>query len=379
MTAKIRPSILVWLACASPAFAQPDLLDLEIGSPDRREREISVQLDTILDTATNDRVSPRSLAEQLGRSRIVLVGEEHTGHEFHAIQLRVLELLHAAGISLTVGLEMIPVDKQAALDAWIAGELDEQSFLETSDWYRVWGYNWGYYRDIFLFARQHGIPMYALRANENDADSADIVAVPPSNEQRMLMAAFFEADSPVHGGLSPGQLDSLVVAQTKRDAAMAQRVVEAVDTHPERTMVLLAGTGHVLYELGIVAQLPERVRSSAATILPVPAGEESMTARASVADFLWGIPDSDHPRYPDLGVITMQADDGLRVIHVEPESPGGKAGLTVGDVLTRFAGTDLDARRDLSATLATLSWSDEVNMELLREDEHQELVVAFRR
>jgi S1-C subfamily serine protease len=75
----------------------------------------------------------------------------------------------------------------------------------------------------------------------------------------------------------------------------------------------------------------------------------------------------------------MQADDGLRVIHVEPESPGGNAGLTVGDVLTRFAGTDLDERRDLSATLATLSWSDEVSMELLREDEHEELVVAFRR
>jgi hypothetical protein len=33
----------------------------------------------------------------------------------------------------------------------------------------------------------------------------------------------------------------------------------------------------------------------------------------------------------------------------------------------------------LSATLATLSWSDEVSMELLREDEHEELVVAFRR
>ena len=157
MTARAHLSILCWLTCAGSAFAQTDLLNLEIGDPARGEREVSVQLDTILDTAVNERISPRTLAEQLGRSRVVLIGEEHTGHEFHAIQLRVLELLHAAGTNLTVGLEMIPVDKQAALDAWTAGELDEQSFLEMSDWYRVWGYNWRYYREIFLFARQHAI------------------------------------------------------------------------------------------------------------------------------------------------------------------------------------------------------------------------------
>ncbi len=379
MTVRIRLSILLCLAPAGATFAQTDLLDLEIGDLARREHEISIELDTITDTATNESVSPRSLAEELGRSRVVLVGEEHTGQEFHAIQLRVLELLHTAGVPLAVGLEMIPVDKQAALDAWIGGGLDEPGFLEMSDWYRVWGYNWGYYRDVFLFARQHEIPMYALRANENDAASADVVAAPPSNEQRALMAAFFEADSPVHGGLSPGQLDSLAVAQAKRDATMAQRAVEALDAHPDSTMVLLAGTGHVLYELGIVAQLPEAERSSAVTILPVPVEDDSLTIRASIADFVWGIPDVDHPRFPELGVITMQHDDGLRVIHIEPDSPADSAGLAVGDVLTHLAGTALDERRDLSAALAAMRWGDEIRIELLRDEERDQLAIEFRR
>ena len=158
MTVRIRLSILLCLAPAGATFAQTDLLDLEIGDLARREHEISIELDKITDTATNESVSPRSLAEELGRSRVVLVGEEHTGQEFHAIQLRVLELLHTAGAPLAVGLEMIPVDKQAALDAWIGGGLDEPGFLEMSDWYRVWGYNWGYYRDVFLFARQLTAP-----------------------------------------------------------------------------------------------------------------------------------------------------------------------------------------------------------------------------
>lgn len=376
MTAKVHLSMLIWLVCAGSALAQTDLLTLEIGDSTRRTREVDLQLDLIIDTRTNEGVSPRAMAEQLRRSRVVLVGEEHTGHEFHEIQLRVLDLLHAAGVGLTVGLEMIPTDKQGALDGWISGELDEQEFLATSDWYRVWGYNWRYYREIFLFARRHAIPMIALRATE---DGSDVAAVPPTNEQRELMAAFFEADSPVHGGLSPAQLDSLVVAQAKRDAAMAQRVVEALELHPNRNIVVLAGTGHVLYDLGIVAQLPESERRSASTILPVPIEEASSTARASVANYLWGIPDSDYPRYPDLGVITMQADDGLRIIHVEPESPGDRAGLTAGDVLTQLGGTQIEARRDLSASLADLHWGDEVTIRFRRDDEPQDLAVVFRR
>ena len=379
MIAKPQLSILLWLTCASPVFAQTGLLNLPIGDPARREHEVGVALDTILATVSNETVAPRALTDRLARSRIVLVGEEHTGYEFHVVQLRVLQLLHSAGVPSTVGLEMIPIDKQAALDAWSAGELDEQGFLEASDWYRVWGYNWGYYREIFLFARQHTIPMFALRANEDEPQSPDVATVPPTNEQRALMAAYFEADSPVHGGLSPAQLDSLVVAQAKRDAAMAQRVVEAIEAHPDSTMVLLAGTGHVIYALGIVAQLPQSERDSAATILPVPVDEEPITARASVADFLWGIPDADHPHYPDLGVITMQTDAGPRIIHVEPQSPGGRAGLAAGDVLTHLAGTEIEEKRDLSASLADLRWGDEVRIGFIREGERQELEVAFRR
>ena len=379
MTARPRLPALLCLLSSTLANAQTDLLDLPIGDPARSEKEVHVQLDTIVATSSAQIVSPQALATQIGDSRLVLVGEQHTDAEYHATQLRVLELLHAAGVALTVGLEMIPADRQPALDAWISGELDEQSFLETSDWYRVWGYNWGYYREIFLFARRYVIPMFALRAMDDHPADPDSPAVSATDEHRTLMAAFFEADSPVHGGLSPEQLDTLVTAQSERDAAMARHALDALQAHPDRTMVLLAGTGHVLYELGIVAQLPEAERALAATIVPVPVEDESSSVRASVADFVWGIPEAAYPRYPELGVITMQVDDGLQIIHVEAESPAGSAGLAVGDVLTHFADTELEAKRDLSARLASVDWGDEVSVELRRNDEREELTIAFRR
>ena len=382
MTAKPQLPILLWVACASSAFAQSDLLNLAIGDPARSTRDIRVQLDAITSAATDELIAPQTLIERISDSRIVLVGEEHTGNEFHTVQLRVLELLHAAGAELAVGLEMFPIDRQAALDDWIRGDIDEQTFLDTADWYGTWGYHWGYYREIFLFSRENAIPMIALRqpADEDDRpDPAELPVAPPSDDHRALVQAFFETDSPVHGSLSPEQLDSLVASQSVRDATMASRAMDALRRYPNRTLVVLAGTGHVLYELGIVRHLPQENSSTAVSIIPVEIEDESPVVRASVADYLWGIPESPYPRYPELGVVTMQADDGLRVIYVESDSPAEAAGIETGDVLTEFHGTALERRRDLGEALAPFAWGDAATVSLMREGADQELNVILRR
>ena len=382
MTARPYLSILLWMICASSASAQTDVLSLAIGDPARSEREVGVRLDTILDTATDEIISPQGLVEQLSGNRVVLIGEEHTGDEFHTVQLRVLELLHAANAELAVGLEMFPVDHQAVLDAWIGGGLDEQAFIDTADWYRVWGYHWGYYREIFLFAREHAIPMIALRepVDENAGSAAEELPVAPESEDHMaLVQAFFETDSPVHGGLSPEQLDALVAAQSARDAAMASQVTTALREHPSRTLVVLAGTGHVLYELGIVRQLPESDRRTAVSILPVEVEDAETIVRASVGDYVWGIPELPYPRFPELGVITMQVDDGLRVIYVESDSPAGEAGVETGDVLTALNGNPLTEKRDLGQAVAGAAWGDAAAITLMRDGAAQQLTVLFRR
>ena len=51
-----------------------------------------------------------------------------------------------------------------ALDQWSDGRLTEDAFLDGSHWYKNWGYNWRYYRDIFLFARDHHLRMFAVNA-----------------------------------------------------------------------------------------------------------------------------------------------------------------------------------------------------------------------
>ena len=49
---------------------------------------------------------------------------------------------------------MFPYTGQAGLDGWNGG-WNEEEFLTRSHWYDAWGYHWGYYREIFNYAREH--------------------------------------------------------------------------------------------------------------------------------------------------------------------------------------------------------------------------------
>jgi len=371
--------------CATTTGAQADLLSLNIGQASGAHSRVEVSRDTIVDTAVGTDISPRMLAERARGHRLVLVGEEHTDADYHDAQLRVLEILHGAGIPLLLGLEMFPAESQPVLDRWTRGEIEEADFVASSDWYRVWGYHWGYYREIFAFARTHGIRIVGLdSANEAASDqthapgpSADL----DSNDHRTLVRAFFGADSPVHGGMSPEQFDRLFEAQARRDAVMAAHAAAAMDDSPDRTMVVLAGVGHVLYELGIVRQLPARYSSDAITIVPVPvpADQDSATVSASVADFVWGVPHSDWPKFPELGVITVNAPNGLHVIDVASGTPAEAAGIQLGDTLTAIGGSPLGNRIDLSRLLSSARWGDVLTVAIERDGERLELAVPLHR
>jgi hypothetical protein len=74
-----------------------DPQQLALGDPSRKGRQAPVRLDGITDTATGELIAAGELARRLGDVRVLFVGEEHTNGEFHRVQRRVIEALHAAG------------------------------------------------------------------------------------------------------------------------------------------------------------------------------------------------------------------------------------------------------------------------------------------
>ena len=78
-------------------------------------------------------------------------------------------------------------------------------------------------------------------------------------------------------------------------------------------------------------------------------------------------------------MLTTQTHDGLRVIHVEPDSPAGSAGIEIGDLLIDVDGIPLKEQSDLARALAEARWGDAILVTLERNDDRRGLAVTLRR
>ena len=401
LSIRLPLGLALGLAAASASRAAEEPLDLAVGDPARRDRHATVTLDAIVDTRTGDVLSPDELASRLGKIRLLLVGEGHTSIESHRVERRILEALVSAGRPVRVGLEMYPYTEQAWLDRWSKGQLTEDGFLALSRWYRNWGYNWGYYRDIFLFARDRGLPLAGVNTPRDvvsavrkkgftDLTPEEAAHVPArvdtdSAEHRKLFKAFFDADAGLHGGLTEEALDGMFRAQCTWDATMAFNAANSLKAAPPAAiLVVLAGSGHVVYGLGIQRQAAAFFDGPVASLIPIEVpGEkgEAVSVRASIADYIWGVPREAAPLYPALGLSTREGKEGepLAVIDVEKDSVAAAAGVKTGDFLLAFDRLPVPDKEALATLLAAKRWGDRVTLDVRRGGQPVTLTARLRR
>jgi uncharacterized iron-regulated protein len=392
------------LALPAAARGQSNVLDLALGDAARRQRTAPVVLDGVTDAATGDVVTPPELAARLDPVSLVFLGESHTDIEFHRVQLRVLEELRKRGRTVMIGLEMYPAGEQAMLDRWV-GEagLSEADFLQQSRWYHNWGYHWEYYRAIFRFARENGARMFGLNVPRKVVQTArtqGLEALTPeqrallperidtdSEEHRTLFKAFFSAED-MHGQLPPEMFEGMFRAQCTWDGAMAHNAIQALRAAKgERPiMVVLIGSGHVAYGLGAERQAKLWYEGRIASVIPVPVydGEKKTSiekARASYANYFWGVPAARDPLFPVLGLSAPERDPGapMAVIQVEQESVAAAAGFAVGDVLVAMDGTPIDQKETFNRLMSEKRWGDSARFEVRRGEEIKTLAAFFRR
>ena len=402
-TLKFATFAAVFVPVAGAMAAGSGVFDLEIGDLERRGRHAPVVLDGITDTRTGDLLTPRELAERLADTRILLIGEDHTDMDFHRVQARVIEELHRSGREVMLGLEMYPYTRQEILDEWCDGFLTEEEFVESSDWYEHWGYRWDYYRRIFLFARDNGIPMFGVniprdhvrtvRTEGFEGLSAEQAAHMPdavntdSDEHRQLFRAYFAEDDTLHSAISDEQWEGMYRAQCTWDAAMGWNAQIALERHggEDAIMVVLIGAGHVTYGLGAERQIADAFDSRIRSLVPVPIrngdNEPVHEVRASYADFIWGVPPESAPEYPSLGVSLMGAvgSSPTAVIQVSDDSVAQRAGIRVGDVLLQLDQNALDSTVALRRRIAGYDWGDSAVLQFERDGEARTLDLHFRR
>ena len=174
-------------------------------------------------------------------------------------------------------------------------------------------------------------------------------------------------------------------AQCTWDAAMAYNAVRALETRPEAIMVVLVGSGHVAYGLGIERQAELWFDGKVSTLIPVPVAEDPHHPRTSVqasyADFVWGVAPEREEQFPTLGLSTRQSGAGepIEVIIVPPDSAVSRAGVEVGDVLVSIDGMTVSDRGTVSRLVAAKRWGDSIVLGLEREGRAFEASMVFRR
>ena len=235
------------------------------------------------------------IAPDLARHALVAVGESHDNPVHHRGQLAVLRALSPVQPKLAVGLEMIQARDQRALDDWVAGKLSENAMIDVFE--RNWSPIWPLYRDIFLFCREHRIPMIGCNVPQEitrkvavsgfeSLSPGEVGQLPPiacvvdPDYERFLRSALGGHAAPDSPRGDPQVFAHFCEAQLVWDTALAQHSIAWLRAHPGGTVALLCGSVHAWKKAAIsrFAQLAPDL--SAVSILPHIPGAidaESMT------------------------------------------------------------------------------------------------------
>lgn len=233
------------------------------------------------------------LLDGLAHPHIVLLGEHHAEATHQRWQLDTVRALHQRHADIVIALEMFPRRVQPALDAWVAGELDEAEFLDRSDWEHVWGFPPESYLGLFRYARQHALPMRALNVERSlvrQVSRNGLASVPPGAREGVSQPAaaseryadWLGTIHAQHHGAGQATDDdatqNFIEAQLVWDRAFADGLHAARNAHPQAIVVGVIGRGHLRHGLGVAHQLDDLDAGPHTTLLPWDRDGDGCTA-----------------------------------------------------------------------------------------------------
>ena len=328
----------------------------------------------VIDTASVGGLD--ALLDALADKRVVYVGESHDRYEDHLNQLNIIRGLHQRGRSIAIGMEFFQHPFQPVLDAFVAGDLGEVEFLKQSEYFERWRFDYRLYRPILRFAREHGIPVIALNvpkeiteqvgdggiASLSEADAALIPADIDRDDARYRER--IEAVFALHPKGDDANFEHFLEVQLLWDEGMAARAAEYLQAHPDKTLVVLAGTGLVEYGQGIPKRVARRIDVPAATI--ISGGMRPFDP--AMADFILYPKRVELPASGLLGVMLDPASEGegIGVQGFSEDSGAQAAGVEAGDRIVSVGDTAIDSYADIRIALMDSRPGQTLPVEVLR-------------
>ena len=232
--------------------------------------------------------------KQIDDSRVVLVGETHTRYDHHLVQLEILKHLYQKSPNLSLGVEWFQQPYQKHLDDYIAGEISEKEMLHRTDYFSRWQYNYRLYQPIIQYARENNIPIIALNAPRElikalaKSEFDDL----PEELKSQLPESYDWSDKDYEQRLRDvfelhpeynGKFENFLRSQLTWDESMAERAAQYLQDNPETRMLVLAGSGHIVFGSGITNRIKRRIDTEQFSIL---ISEDFLPVSKDIADFM---------------------------------------------------------------------------------------------
>ena len=352
-------------------------------------------------------ISVDGLMDMLSGARLVSIGETHDNLNDQRVELTVVRELHRRFPGkVAVGMEMFREPQQAVLDRWVKGELTELEFLKASKWYETWGFDFGAYRDLLLFAKENRIDLIALNPSKELQEAVRRTGVDNVSEdlrrtlpeigetdpwQRLVLRGVFGGHAG-HGG-GDASFDSFLRVQLLWEETMAQTVVDYLKSPrgEGKRMVTITGGWHVKYGFGLPKKVVRRLPMAYAILLPeeisTPEQQEGRLMRVDLpevpllpAHFLWYVPfNSIEEKRVRMGIRMEEKGGRLLVESVAPGSPAEVAGIAKGDELLALDGQPVKETADVFFRVGEKRDGDTAQVTVLRGGEEKTLPLTFFR
>jgi uncharacterized iron-regulated protein len=228
---------------------------------------------------------------------VILLGEQHDAAEHQHIHQHVVARLAVDGKLGALALEMAEAGRSTAALKSNSTQLQVQEALGWNN--KSWP--WAAYGPAVMVAVKAGVPV--LGANLPAAQMRSAMA--DSRLDGQLPGPALKAQQQAirigHCELLPeSQISPMTRIQVARDISMARTIGQAA--LPGKTVVLLAGSGHVNRELGVPQHLPDgltvkAVLLRAGTLPPTDPGARAGSAQSPAFDVVWttpAVPEKDH-------------------------------------------------------------------------------------
>jgi uncharacterized iron-regulated protein len=306
-------------------------------------------------------------------ARVFYVGETHSEYAHHENQLAVIRKLHQSGRDIAIGMEMFQRRFQPFLDEYMAGGITQQEMLKKTEYFDRWRFDFRLYKMIMDFAYRTKTPIIALNMEQEITKKVssggissladdDLASLPSDIEYtagryKDSLKSIFQMHE------SRMKFENFYEAQLLWDETMAESAHNYLKNHPHKTLVVLAGNGH----LGHRKAIPDRLerRGGYKSVLIV----QDMEQEDGVADYILYPDTVEYIESPKIGVMIDETEKGVLVKEVTKDSVAEKTGIIAGDYITELDGVKVSKLADLKIALLYAESGKSYSVKVKRADE----------